>query len=250
MPFDGTDLVLFGAAFAAALVSGLAGFAFALVAAGAFLQFLPPTTAVPIVLAGSAVAQLFSVVALRRAIIWPRLRPFVVGGLLGLPLGIYLLTAIDPSGFRLLVGSFLVAYSLYALAAPKPQPIAAGGALADGFVGAIGGVMGGLAALSGAVPTIWCGLRGWPRDEARAVYQPYIMVMQLAALAMAAAAGAIDREALTGFAVALPAILVGAWCGMRLYRRVDDRQFRLIVLWLLLASGVALLAPRLWAATG
>ncbi len=248
MLIGGTDIVLFGAAFVAALVSGLAGFAFALVAAGAFLQFLPPTTAVPIVLAGSAVAQLYSVFALRRAIVWPRLAPFVVGGLVGLPIGIYLLTTIEPSGFRLVVGLFLVSYSAWALIAPAPAPITTGGALADGCIGAVGGVLGGLAALSGAIPTIWCGLRGWTRDEARAVYQPYILVMQIVALAMAAAAGAIDRAAIGGFAVALPAVLIGAALGMRLYRHVNDRQFRLIVLWLLLASGAALLAPRLWAA--
>jgi uncharacterized membrane protein YfcA len=243
MHLDPSDLALIATAFAAALASGLAGFAFALVANGAFLQILPPTTAVPVVLAGSVIAQLFSVFALREAVSWPRLWPFLLGGAIGIPLGAWALLAIDAVAFRVIVGLFLVAYSLYALAA-HPPTVRGGGRLADAAIGWVGGVLGGLAALSGAVPTVWCQLRGWPRDQQRGVYQPYIVVMQLLALAALFAAGGIDRATVPVMILTLPAILLGTLAGMRLYARVNDRQFRLIVLLLLLASGTALLLPH------
>jgi hypothetical protein len=233
----------------ASLASGLAGFAFALVANGAFLQILPPTTAVPVVLAGSLVAQLFSVLALRDALSWPRLWPFLLGGTIGVPLGAWAFLAIDPIAFRVIVGAFLVAYSIYALAVHLPM-VRGGGRLADGAIGWVGGVMGGLAGLSGAVPTVWCQLRGWPKDQQRGVYQPYIVVMQMLALAALSAGGAIDRATWPVMALTLPAIVVGTFAGLRLYARVDDRQFRLIVLLLLLASGVALLLPHAASAFG
>lgn len=247
MPLDLSDLALIAAAFAAALASGLAGFAFALVANGVFLQILPPTTAVPVVLAGSVVAQLFSVFTLREAVSWPRLWPFLLGGIIGIPIGAWALLAIDPIAFRIVVGLFLVGYSVYALLI-HPPTVRGGGRLADGAIGWVGGVMGGLAALSGAVPTIWCQLRGWPKDVQRGVYQPYIVVMQLSALAALSAGGAIDRTTIPVIALTLPAIVLGTFAGLRLYARVNDRQFRLIVLLLLLASGVALLAPHVAAA--
>jgi uncharacterized membrane protein YfcA len=247
MHLDPTDLALIATAFAASLASGLAGFAFALVANGAFLQILPPTTAVPVVLAGSLIAQLFSVFALREAVSWPRLWPFLLGGVIGIPIGAWALLAIDPTTFRIVVGVFLVAYSVYALLAHPPQ-IRGGGRLADGAIGWVGGVMGGLAALSGAVPTVWCQLRGWSKTEQRGVYQPYIVVMQLLALCALFAGGAIDRATLPVMALTLPAILIGTFAGLRLYARVNDRQFRLIVLLLLLASGTALLLPHAAAA--
>jgi len=249
MPLDPTDLALIATAFVAALASGLAGFAFALVANGAFLQILPPTTAVPVVLAGSVIAQLFSVFALREAISWPRLWPFLLGGMLGVPLGAWALLAIDPTAFHVIVGAFLVAYSLYALTA-RPPAFDNAGRLADGVVGWIGGVMGGLAGLSGAVPTVWCQHRGWPRDQQRGVYQPYIVAMQILALAALLAGGAVDGATLPVMALTLPAILAGTFAGMRLYARVNDRQFRLIVLLLLMASGVALLLPHAASAFG
>ena len=39
-----------------------------------------------------------------------------------------------------------------------------GGKIADAMIGLGGGVMGGLAGLSGPFPTIWSGLRGWEKD--------------------------------------------------------------------------------------
>ena len=45
--------------------------------------------------------------------------------------------------------------------------------------------------------------------------------------------------------VCLPATLLGAYGGLRLYGRVDNRQFRYLVLWLLLASGLAFTVSNL-----
>jgi len=57
--------------------------------------------------------------------------------------------------------------------------------------------------------------------------------------------GVLTRE-VWGFAlVCLPATLLGAFLGIRLYGRVNDRQFRAVVLWLLLASGVVLMVSNL-----
>ena len=95
--------------------------------------------------------------------------------------------------------------------------------------------------LLGIVATIWCQLRGWPKDQQRAVFQP----VGVATFAMTAAwlggQGAIPREVWWLFVVALPVLLVGTWLGLKLYGRLDEAQFRRVVLVLLLASGVVLL---------
>jgi uncharacterized membrane protein YfcA len=54
------------------------------------------------------------------------------------------------------------------------------------------------------------------------------------------ARGTIGVGELGLFALMLPAILLPAWAGVRLYRRIDDVQFRRLVLVLLAGSGVAL----------
>ena len=35
--------------------------------------------------------------------------------------------------------------------------------------------MGGIGGYSGVIPTIWTQLRGWKKEAARAVYQPFIL---------------------------------------------------------------------------
>jgi uncharacterized membrane protein YfcA len=51
------------------------------------------------------------------------------------------------------------------------------------------------------------------------------------------------------FWIGLPAVLVGTWLGLKLYGKLDERGFRLVVLVLLLVSGLTLL-PWPWSRGG
>jgi uncharacterized membrane protein YfcA len=64
--------------------------------------------------------------------------------------------------------------------------------------------------------------------------------MQVLALAWLGGTGGVTREAAWLFLLTLPALALGLWLGTRAYARVDDAQFRRIVLWLLMFSGAAL----------
>ena len=113
---------------------------------------------------------------------------------------------------------------------------------ADAVVGLIGGAMGGYAGLSGILPTIWCGLRGWAAEEQRAVYQPFILVIQVCALLSGGAAQVFSAGSLLLSAACAPAFLAGTLCGLWIFGRLDERRFRLAVSVLLLLSGAAQLA--------
>ncbi len=101
--------------------------------------------------------------------------------------------------------------------------------------------MGGLAGLNGPVPVLWCSLRGWEREVQRGVFQTYAVVTQSLTLASYALDGTVTRAMLPIFALMLPIILLSTWLGVQLYRRISERQFRRIVLLLLLLSGATLL---------
>ncbi|MBI3504098.1 MAG: sulfite exporter TauE/SafE family protein [Proteobacteria bacterium] len=228
------------ASFVAAIASGLAGFAFALIASAAYLHLRLPVDATPLILAASLLAQCFSILGVRDAVDWRRLAPFLVGGVLGIPLGVMLLHGVSPEPLKRGIGAFLVAYSLFMLLRGVPKPVTFGGAPLDAAIGFVGGAMGGLGGLSGAVPTLWTGLRGWSKNEQRGVYQPYIFFMQAVALGYLYVDGGVGPQAVSDFLWCLPAVALGVWVGLKLYARVDDATFRRIVLVLLLASGVVL----------
>src|SRR5437763_15784073 len=86
---------LSAAAFAGAFVSGLAGFAFSAVAGAILLHVLPPLEAIPLMMACSITVQATHLWALRRSIRWKHSSGLVVGGLLGVPIAVWLLRAAD-----------------------------------------------------------------------------------------------------------------------------------------------------------
>jgi uncharacterized protein len=229
------------ATFAGALVAGLSGFAFALIAAAIWLYILTPVQSVTLIIAFGLIVQGASVWKLRRALDWRLLWPFIAGAALGVPLGVSILTYADPAYVKAGAGGFLVLYSLYALFRPAMKPIAPPAA-ADAGVGFLNGVLAGMTGFAGILVTIWSGLRGWPKEKQRAVFQPVAVAIFLMTAFWIGAKGAVTAETIKLFFIGLPALLAGTWLGLKLFGRLDEATFRRIVLVLVLASGAVLLA--------
>jgi len=242
---DGTtlELTLFLlATFAGALVAGLSGFAFGLVVSAIWLYILTPLQTATLVIAFGLMVQGYSVWKLRGALDLRKLWPFVLGAALGVPAGVGILTCANPAHVRMGIGALLVLYSLYALLRPAISKVETGGAAADAGIGFLNGVLGGLTGLAGILVTIWCGLRGWPKDVQRTVFQPVAVAIFAMSAFWIGARGAITPEVIKLFLIGLPALFAGTWLGLKLFGRLDEAAFRNVVLALLLASGVLLVA--------
>jgi len=246
---DKVDLaILLLGAVAAGFVSGFAGFGTALVSAGFWFHALPAAIVPPLIVIAAIAGQLVGLVTVRGALDWTRARPFLIGGVAGVPFGVWALSAASPETVRLMVGAFLVAYALYQLVFGRGKVSIGswGGKRADGVVGVSGGILGGFAGLSGALPLVWLQLRGGSSDGQRAVYQPFnLIILCLAGIGMAVG-GRVTRPVVSAAALCLPATLIAAWIGARIYTGVSQETFRKIVLVLLLASGAVLLGQKVW----
>jgi uncharacterized membrane protein YfcA len=226
------------------IVTGLAGFAMGLVVSGVWLHILTPLQTAALIVGYGLLVQSYGIWKLRHALRWRTVAPFIIGGAIGIPIGAALLTFINPVYLRIGVGVLLVVYSTYSLARPHLKPMHAGFAVETG-VGVLNGLLGGMTGLAGPIITIWCQLRGWPKDTQRAIFQPVI----LAAFAMTAIsltfAGAVTGELVKLYLYGLPPLAAGLWVGLKLYGHLDDAAFRKVILVLLLLSGVVLIAPEL-----
>lgn len=238
VPFD-LAIFLVGA-FAAAFVTGLAGFAFGMVAAAIWLHALTPIQATALIVAYALLVQGYAVWKLRHALNVSRLIPFIVGSAVGVPAGIVVLKWASPSDLRITVGLLLILFSLYNLIRPKLPEVKQAGSVLDATVGVLNGLIGGSTGLGGILPTIWCGLRGWPKDEQRAIFQPTAVATFLMTIIWLGGAGALTVDIARLFAIGLPALIAGTWLGWKLYGWLDEATFRKVVLGLLLASGVVL----------
>ena len=237
-------LVFLIGTFAAALVAGLAGFAFGLVAAGIWLHALSPAETTTLIVAYALLVQGYAVWKLRHAIVAGRLVPFVIGSAVGIPAGIVLLGWMSPAHLRVGVGVLLILFSVYYLVRPKLPIVKSAGRATDGGVGILNGVLAGATGLGGILPTIWSSMRGWSRDEQRAVFQPTAVATFAMTLLWLGGSGVVTQQTAGLFLAGLPALAAGTWLGWKLYGRLDEASFRKVVLVLLLLSGLILIVPR------
>jgi hypothetical protein len=237
-----TALIVTAGALLAGFISGLAGFGTALVALGIWLHAISPAHAATLVIICSVIAQAQTIPAIWHAIDLRHLAPMLIAGILGVPFGVALLGHVDPATFRLAVGILLVAFSATMLASRTRPAIHWGGRTADATVGLAGGILGGLAGLSGVLPTMWATLRGWSKDRRRGVFQAFNLTILGTALLTHAAEGLITTEIGWLLLWAAPATISGAWFGNHAYRRLSDHHFHQLVLAVLCVSGISLIA--------
>ncbi|MEY9594731.1 putative membrane protein YfcA [Bradyrhizobium yuanmingense] len=235
-----TYVLLLLGALAGGFVSGLAGFGTALMALGIWLYVLPPSLAVPLVLICSVIAQTSTLPSMWKnfdlSLVWP----FLIGGLIGVPLGTMMVASADPEVFRLSVGVLILIFSSALYLNKRPLAIKIGGRIADGAIGFAGGILGGLAGLSGPLPILWANIRGWNKHERRGIFQLFNFTVLATALVLQTASGLVALKVVWLAAVAFPGTLIGAWAGARVYHALNDKHFGDVVLGLLFLSGLTL----------
>jgi uncharacterized membrane protein YfcA len=242
---DGSVLTLFLlAAFAGGFVSGFSGFAMGLVVSGIWLHIITPMQTAALIAGYGLFTQGYGILKLRQALNWQNIWPLTLGTVIGIPLGVMLLSYINPVYLRFGVGVLLVLYTIYGLVRPAIKPMKIGVA-PDIAIGVVNGLVGGLTGLGGVVSTISCQWRGWTKDFQRAVFQPVLFVAFVVISISMAVTGAITSDTLELFGLGLPFLLAGLWSGFKLYGTIDDETFRKAVLVLLLVAGLSLIATAL-----
>jgi uncharacterized protein len=236
-----TLMVTLVAIFAGSFAAGLAGFAFSATAGAILFHWVAPVEAVPLLLVCSITTQLFSVASLWRTMQWRQCLPYLAGGLVGIPVGARLLENFNSHAFAAGFGLFLICYSTYMLLRPN-LTFRAGSRFAEVAAGFAGGITGGATAFPGAIPTIWCNIRGLSKVEQRGIVQPFILLMQIATLVYFSKMGILASGMWTSYIWCLPAVIGGTWLGLKLFNRVDDVRFRRLILLFLLVSGATLMA--------
>jgi uncharacterized membrane protein YfcA len=234
-------LLLSAAVFAGAFVSGLAGFAFSAVAGAILLHVFPPLEAVPLMMACSVGVQATNLWALRKNIQWKAGLVLIVGGLVGIPIAVYLLQNADTRTFRMGFGLLVAFYAGYTLFRPTLTSLRQMESRRRNIlVGFGGGLIGGLTAMPGAVPTIWCDMHGLSKTQQRGLVQPFIAAMQIFALALMLSRNDLSSKVLIDFAISLPALVAGTMLGILMFRNVNEMTFRPIILVMLFFSGLSL----------
>ena len=237
---DGNLLLFVLATFLGGFVSGFSGFAMGLVVSGIWLHIITPVQTAALIAGYGLLTQGYGIARLRREFVWRNIWPLMLGTAVGIPVGVMLLTRIDPTGLRFGVGLLLLLYAIYSLVRPPIGPLKIG-APADIAIGISNGLLGGLTGLGGIISTLSCQLRGWSKDKQRAVFQPVLFAAFVVIAISQFTAGSYTAETVKLYGIGLPFMVGGIWIGFRLYGTIDDEAFRKAVLILVLLAGVSLI---------
>ncbi len=232
-------ILILAIVFVAAFAQSLTGFGFALIVMPLLTMLLGVRTAAPVVALVAITVYTVNIIRYRRAINVAEVLRLGVASAAGVPLGIWVLSNASEDLVMRVLGSILVAYGAYALAQPEVgRELSRAWAYPAGF---LAGCLGGAYNTPGPPVIIYGSMRKWPRDEFRAVLQALFLVNASLVVASHALARHLTQQVFTYYLWTVPALLAGILLGSVVDRRIDQGQFRTIVLVMIVLLGLALL---------
>ena len=239
---DGAVALLFGlaAVAVAGVISGMTGFGFALVSAPLLVLVMPARVAVPIVSVLSLLSHLVVLGETLRAIDLRRIWLLALGGIIGSPIGVYLLVMLDPASLKLAIGLVTTLFALALLRGFK-RPIR-NERLASLPIGLTSGLLGGSTSMSGPPVVLFFSNQSVEKRTFRANLNLYFILLACATVPAQLVAGLLTRQVVTYLLWLSPALLAGTLAGMWLARRVDEEAFRRLTLVVVIATGLTAIA--------
>ena len=232
----------------AGFVQGLTGFAFALIAMSFWAWVLEPQLAAPLLVFASVWSHIISLSQEKtKPVLCSKhlLIPYILAGLIGVPVGTYILQFVDAIQFRLILGIFLIIWCPMMLLKPQFQLLQNSGRFADSIIGFLGGMLGGLGGFCGALPSAWVMLKNLDKAEQRYILRHFNFAIQIFTLGVYIFQGTFNLSQLNYILILIFAVSIPAILGAKLFYRISEQQFKRIVLSLLFASGIFLITSSI-----
>ena len=232
-------ILVFIIVFVAIFVQAVTGFGLALVSMPLLVLALDIQVASPLVALIGGVAELLLLLHYRADLNIRAVTRLVAASLLGIPVGVLLLRRVDVGVITAVLGLLILLYALYALSGLR-LPRLAHQAWGYGF-GFVAGLVGGAYNISGPPVIIYGNCRQWPPAEFKSNLQGFFVVSSYTVIAVHALSGNFSPAVWQNFLIALPAILLALFVGLRLDNHLNPERFRRIVLVVLVVLGASLL---------
>lgn len=229
--------------FFATFVRSAFGFGEALLSVPLLSLVMPVNVAAPVAVLVSITVSIIALTQDWRHVQAGSAARLVLATLVGTPLGLLLLTHAPGMAVKAILGSLIIAFSLYLLLGRKT------GTLNDdravwGF-GFAAGVLGGAYGMNGPPLVMYGSLRGWSPQHFRATLQGYFLPASMMALVGYAIAGLWTHEVTHYFLLSLPVVVAGILAGRVANQRMNPGFFLRCVHVGLVVVGGTLLAQSL-----
>lgn len=222
--YTGVILSLF-VVFAAAIIQGITGFGFALLAVPLLSLFINPIKSVtPMVVIFSLVTNILIIYKSRKHIELKRIYFLIIFGVIGTPLGTYLLLVIKAETLKIIVGLIII---VTAVAMAKDYKIKIKNErISFLIVGMLSGLLNGSTALSGPPVVLFLSNQGVDKDVFRANLSVYAMITNIFAIVMFMLSGVITGGIVKYSFYVLPALIIGTFIGIKIASKIGEEFFK------------------------
>lgn len=221
------------AIFLAAIVRGFSGFGFSLLSITAISLILPVAQIVPSIFLLEIAASINLIPGIWREIHWRSLTWLMVGYVIGLPAGAYVLIYAPEAPAQIVLGLSVIGTAILMLRGfhleRTPQ------APASTATGIASGVLNGAFGIGGPPVVLFYFSTPGAAAIGRASIIFFFLFTDLLGVGYFATQGIVTAQTFVQAALWLPALLVGVWIGAHGFRRMNEQVFRRWVLVILIA---------------
>ena len=221
---EATTLCVLLIVFIATLIRSAFGFGEALIAVPLLALFIPLEVAAPlavllsITVAGVVVAQDWRKIHIRSA------RWLVLSTLVGIPLGLLLLTYGRQQAVKAALAIIIMAFSAYSLLGRKPPKLKNDSRIWLFSCGFCAGVLGGAYGMNGPPLVIYGAMRGWSAQHFRATLQGYFLPASIIGMSGYWLAGLWVPGVTHYYLISLPVVLVAILLGRVVNQRLPNGE--------------------------
>jgi uncharacterized membrane protein YfcA len=226
--------------FIAYFIRGITGFGSGLIAVPLLAHTLPLTFVVPFVMVLDLTAALILGGYDKKHIRWDEVKPIIPATLIGVMLGVTLLTNLPREPLLTALGIFVIVFGLRSLLnIHGDRPVARGWAYPAGFSG---GLIGALFNTGGPPYVIYYSHRIKDKTEFRATLSGIFLLDSTFRMLMFLVAGLLFQEnLLIALLLALPVMGIGLFAGNRVHIGISPPHLLMLIGALLIGSGASLL---------
>lgn len=222
--------------FAACLTRSTFGFGEALVA----MPLLSMVVGIKDAAATVALTSIFNAIVILLTTRWNNIEWSAAGYMLlgvvaGIPIGVYILVSVPASAVKLVLAALLITFAVYNLSRPKLGKLESN-VPGIGF-GFVSGVLGGAYNTIGPPMVIFGTLRQWPAQRFRLTLQAVFFPASLTVAGFHSANKLWTPLVIKSFLIAIPFLVLGAFIGREINRRIEEERFARYIFYLLLVIG-------------
>jgi hypothetical protein len=239
---DATAVHVLIVIFAATLFRSAFGFGEALIAVPLLALFIPLKVAAPLAVLVSITIAAVVVIQDWRKIHIRSAGWLVAASLLGIPVGLLLLTSSHQKSAKVALAVFIMVFAVYSLLGRKPPELKSDNKWWLLVCGFVAGVTGGAYGMNGPPLVIYGAMRRWSAQHFRATLQAYFLPASVIGMIGYWVAGLWVPVVTHYYLLCLPVLLPAVWLGRMVNHRLHGDVFLRYVYLGLAGIGVVLLA--------